>query len=335
MALLNPPDILPEAMRFLVRALLALRQPHADRADLIGLIAPAGLTEAMASLGSDATDTAEAEPEDLATGGEVIADRSLDGLATLGIVEEDQHRVTLSAAAAARWKKPADVTARGMRSAVLDAVIASADPAAPFGATAGTTDLMQAIGLLHTAGLPLLPFDRLDSRPDPRPGDRDFAAWQTERCGSQRTESWPVPNREQWQSFRRWAPYLGLARIVGSGALIPDASEALIQRLPDLTPGEYPIRDFISRCAQAVPILDGGVLRSGFGTPAQDDASVLSGGLSVTLLQLQADGFIDMPRPQSDAGHDDRILRVGSERPADRRVTTVIWHATSHRRGDR
>lgn len=41
MALLNPPDILPEAMRYLVRALLALRAPRVDRDELIGLVAPA------------------------------------------------------------------------------------------------------------------------------------------------------------------------------------------------------------------------------------------------------------------------------------------------------
>ena len=50
MALLNPPDILPEAMRYLVRALLALRPPRVDRDELIGLVAPPGLTEAMGSL---------------------------------------------------------------------------------------------------------------------------------------------------------------------------------------------------------------------------------------------------------------------------------------------
>ena len=42
MALLNPPDILPEAMRFLVRTLLAAPDQELDRSDLISLVAPRG-----------------------------------------------------------------------------------------------------------------------------------------------------------------------------------------------------------------------------------------------------------------------------------------------------
>ena len=86
MALLNPPDILPEAMRYLVRALLALRQPQIDRDELIALVAPPGLTEAMDSLAADAADTSEAEPDDLRTGGSIIAESSLDALRSLGLV---------------------------------------------------------------------------------------------------------------------------------------------------------------------------------------------------------------------------------------------------------
>ena len=80
------------------------------------------------------------------------------------------------------------------------------------------------------------------------------------RCGPDRVKNWPVPNKPQWLPFRRWAAYLGLARPVGTNGLIPDASEALIRRLPALQPGDYDIGDFVGRCAQAVPVLDGGAL---------------------------------------------------------------------------
>jgi hypothetical protein len=335
MALLNPPDILPEAMRYLVRALLALRQPHADRDELIGLVAPRGLTEAMDSLIADAADTAEAEPDDLRTGGTVIAGASLDALRSLGIVEQDGSRIALSAAAATQWKKPADVTAQGMCRRLLEAALQAANPEAPYGETSGSTDLMQAVVLLHSAEQPLWPFDRLESGRAVRPGDRAFAEWQSTCCGPDRTKTWPVPNREQWLSFRRWAPYLGLARPVGTNGLIPDASDALIRRLPELAPGDYHIRDFLGRCADAVPILDGGTFWLGQGSPAHGEPSVLSGGLSVSLMQLEADGFMSMPRPESDIGRDGRILRIRPDRSADRRVTTVIWHTTPIRRGAR
>jgi hypothetical protein len=333
MTLLNPPDILPEAMRYLVRALLARRQPHADRDELIGLVAPRGLTEAMETLTADAADTAEAEPDDLRTGGTLIAGASLDALRWLGIVEQDGNRIALSAAAAAQWTKPSDVTVQGMCCLLLDATLLAADPEASYGETSGSTDLVQAVVLLHSAEQPLWPFDRFESGRAARPGGRAFAEWEAACCGPERTKTWPVPNNPQWLPFRRWAPYLGLARPVGTYGLIPDASEALIRRLPPLAPGDYHIGDFVGRCAQAVPVLDGGALRPGQEIPAGGEAGVLSGGLSVSLLQLEADGFMTMPRPESDIGRDGRILRIRPDRSGDRRVTTVTWHATSARRG--
>ena len=333
MALLNPPDILPEAMRYLVRALLALREPHANRDELIGLVAPPGLTEAMESLTADAADTAEAEPDDLRTGGTIIAEASLDALRSLGIVEQDGGRVALSSAVATLWKKPQDATARAMCRLLLDAALRAADPQASYGETSGSTDLAQAVVLLHNAGQPLLPFDRFESGRAARVSGRPFDEWESTCCGPDRTKHWPVPNSAQWLPFRRWAPYLGLARPIGTNGLIPDASEALIRRLPELQPGDYDVSDFAGRCAKAVPVLDGGALWREPEAPPSGDARVLSGGLSVSLLQLEADGFITMTPPKSDTARDSRILRLRPDRSADRPVGSVTWHAASARRG--
>jgi hypothetical protein len=327
MALLNPPDILPEAMRYLVRALLALRQPHAERDELIGLVAPPGLTEAMESL-TAAADMAEAEPDDLRTGGAVIAGASLDALRSLGVAEQDGSRVTLSAAVAGQWKRPTDVTPRTMCRFLLDAVLQAADPEAPYGAASGSTDLTQATVLLHSADHPLMPFDRFESAP----AGRSFDTRQLETCGTDRVANWPVPNKERWLSFRRWTTYLGLARSVGTNGLIPDASEALIRRLPALQPGDYDIGDFVGRCALAVPVLDGGALWREPKDPAAGENGVLSGGLSVSLLQLEADGFMTMARPKSDTDRNARILRLRPDRSADRLIGTVTWHARPVRR---
>jgi hypothetical protein len=334
MALLNPPDILPDAMRYLVRALLALRQPQADRDELVGMIAPPGLTEAMESLASDSADAAEAEPDDLRTGGTIIAEASLDALRSLRIVEQDGNRITLSKAVAAQWEKPSDATAREMCRLLLDAVLQIAVPEAPYGETSGSTDLTQAVVLLHNADQPLWPFDRFESRRASRSDGRAFAEWEAACCGPDRTKTWPVPNSPQWLPFRRWAPYLGLARSVGTSGLVPDASEALIRRLPELKPGEYHIEDFVGRCSLAVPVLDGGVLWRGPQASVDGDTRVLSGGMSVSLQQLEADGFMSMERPKSDTARDGRILRLRPDRSADRLVGTVIWHETPTRRGD-
>jgi hypothetical protein len=316
-------------MRYLVRALLALRQSYADRNELISLVAPLGLTEAMGGMTADPADTPDAEPDDLKTGGTKIAGDSLDALRWLGIVEQDGNRIALTKPAATQWKKPGDVTSQGMRLALLDAALQAADSKAPYGGTSGSTDLMQAVVLLYQAGQPLLPFDRFESAPS----GRAFAEWEAACCGPERTKSWPVPNNPQWLPFRRWAPYLGLARPVGTSGLIPDASEALIGRLPPIQQGDYDIGDFVRRCALAVPLIDGGALWREVKAATDSDAGVLSGGLSISLLQLEADGYMTMARPKSDTSRDARILRLLPDRSTDRLVGTVTWHGIV-RRGD-
>ena len=61
------------------------------------------------------------------------------------------------------------------------------------------------------------------------------------------------------------------------------------------------MRDFVARCASVVPILDGGVLQFGHDLQAEGDHAVLSGGLSISLLQLEADGLLTMGK-KSDTG---------------------------------
>jgi hypothetical protein len=326
MALLNPPDILPEAMRFLVRALLAAREVELERNELISLVAPRGLTEAMNSVAADDADLSAADPEDLRTGGSIIAERSLDGLRTLGLVEQSGSRVKL-AGAAARWKTPSDASPDSMCRVLLDTVIQMG----ASDASRGIGDLVQALIILHTAEQPLRPFDAFESATNAGRG-RSFASQQAKVLGEERIDNWPVPNRQQWLPLRRWASYLGLARSVSTTGLIPDASEALIRRLPAIRPGDYAVRDFIARCASAVPILDGGALQTGHDPLHEGDHAVLSGGLSISLLQLEADGYVKLDQRSDASG---RTLRLRPDGSADRVVTTVIWQQTPIRRGGR
>ena len=325
MALLNPPDILPEAMRFLVRALLAAQDQELDRSVLVSLIAPRGLTEAMDSIAAAADDPAGLDPDDLKAGGTIIAEASLRGLTTLGLVKQSDDGVKL-AGAAADWEKPLDASPDRMGRVLLDAVLQMGDSDVSH----GIGDLIQAVVLLHTAGRPLYPFDTFDAAAGG--SGRGFAARQTEALGPERKDNWPVPNQEQWQPLRRWASYLGLARTVGREGLIPDASEALLRRLPALAPGEYDVREFVARCAAAVPILDGGALQTGHDPLSEGDHAVLSGGLSISLLQLEADGFLTMNQRSDASG---RTLRLRPDGSTDRIVTAVTWQATAARRGGR
>jgi hypothetical protein len=327
MALLDPPDILPEAMRFLVRVLLASRDQEFDQNELISLVAPRGLVEAMKSIAPDDVDPSGADPDDLRTGGAIIAGASLRALRTLGLVEQSGDRVKL-AGATARWKTPSDASPESMCRILLDAVIEMGDSDASH----GIGDLIQALVLLHTAEQSLRPFDSFESAAAANRDGRSFASRQEEALGPVRKDNWPVPNQVQWQPLRRWASYLGLARSVGTTGLIPDASEALIRRLPTMTPGDYDVRDFIARCASAVPILDGGELQSGHDPLYEGDHAVLSGGLSISLLQLEADGFLTMDQRSDASG---RTLRLRPDGSADRIVTTVVWEKTTIRRGGR
>jgi hypothetical protein len=330
MALLTNPDILPEAMRFIVRTLLATPDQELDRSDLVSLVAPRGLTEAMDSIAAADSDPADLDPDDLKTGGAIIAEASLSGLRTLGLVKPSGdrgkgERLKLTGAAA-DWKAPSDASPGGMGRVLLDAVIQMGDSDVSH----GIGDLIQAVVLLHTAGQPLRPFDTFEAAAGTK--GRGFADQQAKALGPERKDNWPVPNPEQWQPLRRWASYLGLARTVGTAGLIPDASEALLRRLPAMKPGDYDVRDFVAQCAFAVPILDGGVLQTGHDWQYEGDHAVLSGGLSVSLLQLEADGFLTMDQRSDATG---RTLRLRPDGSADRTVTTVIWEKTSVRRGGR
>lgn len=324
MALLTPPDILPEAMRFLVRAILAL-SGEVERDELIALVAPTGLVEAIKSLGSDA-ETVSDDESDPKTGGTVIAEKSLVALGTVGIIQTASGRVGL-AAVSQEWRKPTDVDSFSFSRYLRDRVFASADSGVQVGGSDGVMDLVQGLVVLHVAHNPLQPFSTFE--PDKSGQGRAFMEHQRSLLGDDRS-GWPVPNREQWIPLRRWATYLGLASL-GSSGLIADASAALIQGLRELPSGEYDIEQFIAACAQAVPILDGGRLH--FPYMATDSSqSLLSPGLSVSLLQLEANGLADLSK-RSDIGT--RTLRVGTDSSADRPVSHVKWAGVTSRKAKR
>lgn len=324
MALLTSPDILPEAMRFLVRAILALSN-EVDRDELIELVAPAGLVEAIKSLGSAAESVSD-EETDLKKGGAVIADKSLAALGTVGIVSISKARVSL-AAVPNEWRKPDDVDSLSFARHLRNRVFASADRDVPVGDSGEVMDLVHGLGVLYATDTPLQPFSSFE--PDRSGRGRAFMEHQRSMLGEARS-GWPVPNREQWIPLRRWATYLGLASF-GPCGLTADASVALIQGLRELPSEQYDIEQFVTECAQTVPILDGGSLHSPFNT-TDSSHSLLSPGLSNSILQLEAEGLVTLSK-LSDIGT--RTLRVGSDDSADRPVSHVKWTNQTSRKAKR
>src|SRR6266496_3241175 len=102
MPLLNPPDILPEAMRFLLRAVLAHRGARCPKPELLALVAPDGLTEAMRPLDSDKDE--DPDVDNTAASGKLIADRSLSALVSLGLVALDGADVAVTEVALRQWR---------------------------------------------------------------------------------------------------------------------------------------------------------------------------------------------------------------------------------------
>ena len=69
-----------------------------------------------------------------------------------------------------------------------------------------------------------------------------------------------VVNDARWASFRRWARYLGLARVGLHGRLIPDPTSAVADVLPTIMSraSDLPVDTFLERLAVQIPVLDGG-----------------------------------------------------------------------------
>jgi len=289
MALLNPPNILPEAMRFLVRAVLATRTGLSET-ELFDTVAPTGMAEVMAS-----GPVAQGDEEDGAAGagprgtGRTIAQLSLGALRHLKMVEVKADEVVLADRVTAIWRKVDDVTPTSF-AAELEEAILSAD-----GVRVGK-DLIDACAVLAAADRPLQAFDGFDESV----AIRRFADHQRRLLATDVQASWAVGNKQNWPAFRRVGTYLGWIEPMdtkGRFGVIPNAATALRRWLPTIGAGTYPAGEFVRLAATRLPFLDGGVssLRRDVGVGS------LSGGLSLTLLALRHRGDLELVK-EADAG---------------------------------
>lgn len=318
MALLNPPDILPEAMRFILRVLVASPSRACNQAALLDLVAPQGLAEATKSLrgSSDADVDLEDGPEDLSIAGTQIAKSSLAALRSLGFVTVSRDEVT-AGELAAPWSKVDDLSAaafsRAFRRAILDAANGVSE--------ADVSDLLGAVALIMAAPEPWRPFDSFDDSTE-----RRFDEYQVSVLGAKQ-EAWSVANKERWLSLKRIAPYVGfLAPVATRGGrggrtgtgLLADCSAALATEIADLEAASYGVEEFVAACSDALPFLDGG----SSSTSNLNGTGELSGGFSLTLLHLEAMGKVKLEL-KSDAA---TLMLVTGADAADRRpVSHVQW----------
>lgn len=306
MPILNPPDVLPDAMRFLVRVVLATKG-RLNREEALSLIAPAGLTAALVELGQvpEEVEDEGAGTADGGTAGRVIADASLTALLQLGMVSAEEETMEVHELLQPLWRKVDDVTASSFAQQLGRFVLEER------GRTVAD-DLLRACGLLFAANDPLKPFDGFEKANLSRP----FQPHQESVLGADIPQSeWPVGNNERWQSLKRLATYMGWCEPVILGPrsfqLLPNCARALRPTVQAMAPQILPGAQFISQCANALPFLDSGT----FAFPVNDDAGSLSGGLSLTLFALEHAKVIKLIE-QSDAEAFDLVI---GDQPEDRR----------------
>lgn len=287
MALLNPPNVLPEAMRFIARAVIATKG-RASEAELLDMIAPAGMSEAMSDLHRSDPDGDEGPTGTQRGGGRTIAECSLTALRQLGLVQLSDGKVSLGAQISSDWRKPEDVTTSAFVGQLEAAVLS--ENGAEIAA-----DLLGTCAILAVGGEPLRPFDGFDEGT----ATRRFVEHQQSVLGTEKQADWAVGNKERWLSFRRIGPYLGWVEPMDSGGrfgLVPNAAPALRRWLNTVEPGTYTGGEFLRLVSQHLPFLDGG-----------DHAKVqiggsgpLSGGLSLSLLSLEHTGVLSL-RQEADS----------------------------------
>ncbi|MEU4368897.1 hypothetical protein [Micromonospora chersina] len=310
MPLLNPPDILPEAMRYLLRAVLAHPGARCRKPELLELVAPVGLTEAMKPLDGDRD--ADSDVDNTAASGRLIADRSLSALAALGFVELAETDVAATEVVLDRWRTTQEVTAASFSRLLRLRIWHIATTEISGDADARVRDLVDALAVLFASRQPLRPFEFETGL------GRRFDEAQTQWFGPKKSD-WPVTNSTQFLPFCRWAPYLGLAQPISGRSLVADASRALLEDLIDLPHGRIRAAEFIARCGERLPISDDGP-RSLW---KADDGQELSPGMSMSLRQLEVSGHLTLPTAESDT--ETLVVTLGV--PGDSiRISHIDWH---------
>ncbi|WP_149361078.1 protein DpdG [Lolliginicoccus suaedae] len=268
MALLNPPQTLPHAIRVVVEAIHSSKDPQSPE-DLARLLFPASAelvsgdkrltTISMAKvLGFVGTDPA---------------------VGSLSITERGQNAIK-------------NAKSKGWESILRDATLEVAPAELSFQRhgesddawTMGSRDFLRAVTwfLAQSAYGPEYTWNRVQYlQQDQFGGDR---------------EDWPIMNDTRYGAFRRWILATGLASEWPNG-LRPIPINAVRDTLPMISIRSSS-RDFIQELSRLLPFLWGGTYREGLlrriGSDPDPDvvASGIDSGVAITLLALEAEGAI-------------------------------------------
>jgi hypothetical protein len=273
MALLNPPELLPEVARFIVRYLATRPKCSAAQDEVIATLAPASL------LNPTNPDADPGSPE---------VEKTLGLCASLGLVEVDDGKVTLGSQLQGQVRKRAigdDQFVAALRAAVLD----EDQNQAEWGSQEGTRDFTNAIAWYLTLDPSTCP-GVWDMK-----GGLDVQSLQREDFGS--GGFLPIVNDQRWRPFVRWSGFLGFtwSHALGASVLVPDPTEAIRPALPNVLRKGEEIRtaEFRDSLVEGLPVLDGGTYRRFVEANAKADLTPsddqLTPALSHSLLRLEAE----------------------------------------------
>jgi hypothetical protein len=308
MPFINPPDVLPEAMRFIVRLLLQAEEP-VPQAEVVRRISPAGLAEATSGTPLD-------EKPKLGTAGKIVVEATLTAMRGAGLVKVSgsDRQIGLTPRVLEHFSKWEEVDAESFAQFLLEQVVAVASDVfevSDEAKTGGAEDLAHTIALLLQMPNPMDPISGFESD-----GGKTLQAFQREQFGANpKKAGWFVPNSEQYLNVARWVSYLGFGYVDGSRGLLIEPSAVLKEPVQNVLGNtDMPLKQFLEGLGSQIQVTDGGVIASAvtnrLSCPRSEDQ--LSPGLAFGLSVLQEQKVIQLIG-KSDVQSFDFPLRDESE----------------------
>ena len=269
-------------MRFILRAVLSNEDPLSYE-EARRLVAPS-------TLGSEKVDSAEHPDLSGNRSGQLIFERSLDGLKGLGLVSQERggdRRIAADSRTRERFPKWQQLSAQAFSEFFLDeALFAPVDSSGPE-QTNGGDDLAEVLAFSMVVSSPVRGFTSFS-------GDtgRRFQDVQRDLLGADR-QRWLVLNDERYRPMVRWLTYLGVARSF-DGSVMMDPSGCLRRHVAAIVTEEIALEVFLNRLGERLPFTDRGTV----GLRLRDELSIddvereISPGLALGLMILDASGAI-------------------------------------------
>jgi hypothetical protein len=275
MALLFPPEILPNVARTLFRALQAADGFGLPQDELAKSVAPAALPRRAGT------------PPGPGTRG---FERTLTGCLALGLFDRDGDIIRLhpDLPDVTRDRRRRD---ENFRPLVRDLVLRDAMNHGLWDSSEGARDLTRALAW-YLAQNPLRPPAVWNE-----PGGIQVVEVEQFGADGERVFS----NDTRWNSFCRWATFLGFGRYLprdGKDILIPDPTDVIRHTVPSLlTEKRKEIGIVIEELGQRIPVLDGGSYRREVESRMKPEAvrgatNLLSPSLAYALLRLRDERVI-------------------------------------------